>query len=160
MKKHIFNNGVQLYYVKREGNISSFCIGFNAGALVENKDNRGIAHAVEHMVFKGTKTRNEDEINKMLDRIFGFNNAMTNYPYAIYYGTTLSSDFNKGFQLYSDILINPTFPKEGFKEEIHVILEELKEWKDDAYQECEDELFYNAFKKRRIKDLIIGDKKV
>ncbi|OOB75873.1 peptidase M16 [Clostridium haemolyticum] len=159
MKKHIFNNGVQLYYVKREGNISSFCIGFDAGALVENKYNRGIAHAVEHMVFKGTKTRNEDEINKMLDRIFGFNNAMTNYPYAIYYGTTLSSDFNKGFQLYSDILINPTFPKEGFKEEIHVILEELKEWKDDAYQECEDELFYNAFKKRRIKDLIIGDKK-
>ncbi|AYF54675.1 peptidase M16 [Clostridium novyi] len=159
MKKHIFNNGIQLYYVKRQGNISSFCIGFNAGALVENKDNRGIAHAVEHMVFKGTKTRNEDEINKLSDKIFGFNNAMTNYPYAIYYGTTLSSDFNKGFQLYSDILINPTFPKEGFKEEIDVILEELKEWKDDAYQECEDELFYNAFKKRRIKDLIIGDKK-
>ncbi|KEI16073.1 M16 family metallopeptidase [Clostridium haemolyticum] len=159
MKKHIFNNGIQLYYVKRQGNISSFCIGFNAGALVENKDNRGIAHAVEHMVFKGTKTRNEDEINKLSDKIFGFNNAMTNYPYAIYYGTTLSSDFNKGFQLYSDILINTTFPKEGFKEEIHVILEELKEWKDDAYQECEDELFYNAFKKRRIKDLIIGDKK-
>ncbi|KEI04198.1 M16 family metallopeptidase [Clostridium botulinum] len=159
MEKYILRNGIQLYYVKRQGNISSFCIGFNAGALVENNNQLGIAHAVEHMVFKGTKTRNEDEINKLSDAIFGFNNAMTNYPYVIYYGTALSSDFYKGFQLYSDIIVNPSFPKTGFKEEIDVILEEFKEWKDDAYQECEDELFYNAFKKRRIKDLIIGDKK-
>ncbi|KEI01593.1 insulinase family protein [Clostridium botulinum] len=158
MIKYILENGVQLYYVKRQGHISSFCIGFNAGALVENKREIGIAHAVEHMVFKGTRTRSEDEINKMLDKIFGFNNAMTNYPYVIYYGTTLSSDFHKGFQLYSDIVMNPSFAKDGFEEEINVILEELKEWKDDPYQECEDELFFNAFNKRRIKELIIGNK--
>ncbi|KEH97371.1 M16 family metallopeptidase [Clostridium massiliodielmoense] len=158
MKKHILKNGINLYYVKREGNISSFCIGFNAGALVERKK-MGIAHAVEHMVFKGTKNNTESEINSICDRIFGFNNAMTNYPYVIYYGTTLSSDFNEGFSVYSDIVLNPIFPQEGFKEEINVILEELKEWKDDPYQECEDELFYNAFKQRRIKELIIGNRK-
>ncbi|EDS77295.1 zinc protease [Clostridium botulinum C str. Eklund] len=158
MKKHILKNGINLYYVKREGNISSFCIGFNAGALVERKK-MGIAHAVEHMVFKGTKNNTESEINSICDRIFGFNNAMTNYPYVIYYGTTLSSDFNEGFSVYSDIVLNPIFPEEGFKEEINVILEELKEWKDDPYQECEDELFYNAFKQRRIKELIIGNRK-
>ncbi|KGM97214.1 peptidase M16 [Clostridium novyi A str. 4552] len=158
MKKHILKNGINLYYVKREGTISSFCIGFNAGALVE-REKMGIAHAVEHMVFKGTKNNTESEINSICDRIFGFNNAMTNYPYVIYYGTTLSSDFNEGFSVYSDIVLNPIFPEEGFKEEINVILEELKEWKDDPYQECEDELFYNAFKQRRIKDLIIGNRK-
>ena len=157
MKKHILKNGINLYYVKREGSISSFCIGFNAGALVERK-NMGIAHAVEHMVFKGTINNTESEINSKCDKIFGFNNAMTNYPYVIYYGTTLSSDFEEGFSLYSDIVLNPTFPEEGFKEEINVILEELKEWKDDPYQECEDELFYNSFKERRIKELIIGNK--
>lgn len=159
MKKYTLTNGVQLHYIKRQGNISSFCIGFNAGALVENNNQLGIAHIVEHMVFKGTKSKNENDINKMCDNIFGFNNAMTNYPYVIYYGTTLSLDFRKGFELYSDIVINPTFPEEGFKEEINVILEELKEWKDDPYQECEDELFFNAFNKRRIKDLIIGNEK-
>lgn len=157
MIEYILENGIKVCYVKRDGNISSFCIGFDAGALVEDKYELGLAHAVEHMLFKGTKTRNEYEINKICDEIFGFHNAMTNYPYAIYYGTTLSEDFRSGFEVYSDIILNPTFPKQGFKEEIDIILEELKEWKDDPYQECEDELLFNSFNKRRIKELIIGN---
>ncbi|MCM0650493.1 insulinase family protein [Clostridium swellfunianum] len=156
MIKHIFNNKLKLIYEYRPGNLTSFCIGFEAGALMENGYKAGTAHAVEHMLFKGTKTRNEFEINKLSDELFGFNNAMTNYPYCIYYGTTLSEDFYKGVELYSDIILNPSFPFEGFKEEISVISEELKEWKDDIIQYCEDELLHNSFKKRRIKDLIIG----
>lgn len=156
MKKHILNNGIKINYIERQGEISSFCIGFGAGAIVEKENELGLAHIVEHMLFKGTENRNEEEINSVCDEIFGFHNAMTNYPYAIYYGTTLSSDFEKGFEIYSDILLNPTFPEYGFREEINIILEELKEWKDDPYQECEDEILKNSFKKRRIKDLIIG----
>lgn len=158
MIKHIFKNGIKLNYIKKEGKLTSFCIGFNAGANIEKKHEMGLAHVVEHMMFKGTKNRNEKEINEACNEVFGFHNAMTNYPYVIYYGTTLSDEFKKGFEIYSDILLNPTFPQEGFKEEINIILEELKEWKDDPYQECEDELFFNSFKERRIKDLIIGSK--
>lgn len=152
-------NGTKLIYKKIEGNITSFCIGVNAGALEEESFPLGTAHAVEHMVFKETKNRSEKEINKLCDELFGFQNAMTNYPYAIYYGTTLSEDFNKGLGLFSDIVLNPVFPKQGFQEEMNIILEELKEWKDDLQQYCEDELFYNAFNKRRIKNLIIGTEK-
>ncbi|MCY6960079.1 M16 family metallopeptidase [Clostridium brassicae] len=159
MIQHKMNNGINVQYVKRSGNITSFCIGFNAGALVEDENELGLAHIVEHMVFKGTKNRSEEEINNCCDDIFGFHNAMTNYPYVIYYGTTMSSDFEKGFEVYSDIILNPLFNEEGFNEEKAVILEELKEWKDDTYQNCEDELFYNAFNKRRIKNLIIGTEK-
>jgi len=154
--KYKFENGLTFIYKRRPGNLTSFCIGFNAGALVEDNNSLGLAHAVEHMIFKGTKTRNEFEINKLCDETFGFHNAMTNFPYAIYYGTTLSNDFEKGFDIYADILLNPTFPEDGFKEEMNIILEELKEWKDDIYQHCEDELLFNAFKERRIKNLIIG----
>lgn len=150
-------NGVKVIYEYRPGEITSFCIAFKAGASVEEKESEyGLAHAVEHCIFKGTKTRNELEINKLFDENFGFNNAMTNFPYVIYYGTTLSKDFEKGFELYSDILINPTFPSEGFEEEKNIIVEELKEWKDDKEQLCEDELFKNAFEKVRIKECIIG----
>ncbi|KOA20453.1 peptidase M16 inactive domain protein [Clostridium homopropionicum DSM 5847] len=158
MIKHILKNGIKLNYIKKEGKLTSFCIGFNAGAIMEKKYETGLAHVVEHMLFKGTKKRSEKEINEACDEVFGFHNAMTNYPYVIYYGTTLSDEFKKGFEIYSDILLNPTFPLEGYKEEINIILEELKEWKDDPYQECEDELFFNTFKQRRIKDLIIGSK--
>jgi predicted Zn-dependent peptidase len=157
MIKHVLNNGLKLIYEYKPGNLTSFCIGFEAGALMEQGYELGTAHAVEHMLFKGTKTRSEYEINKLCDEIFGFNNAMTNYPYCIYYGTTLSEDFFRGFQLYSDIILNGTFPEKGFKEEMSVIGEELKEWKDDIAQYCEDELLYNAFASRRIKNLIIGN---
>ncbi|MCY6483785.1 pitrilysin family protein [Clostridium aestuarii] len=156
MIEYKLNNGIIVQYIKRESKVTSFCIGFNAGAIVEDKNEIGVAHAVEHMVFKETKHRSEKQINEECDEVFGFHNAMTNYPYVIYYGTTLSTEFEKGFEIYSDIILNPIFPHKGFKEEIDIILEELNEWKDDPYQHCEDELFFNSYKNRRIKDLIIG----
>ena len=156
MKKIIFENGVKLLYKKAENNLTSFTIGFNAGANREGNDELGIAHVVEHMLFKGTASRTEYQINKLCDETFGFCNAMTNYPYAVYYGTTLDEDFEKGFEIYSDILLNPSFPNDGFKEEIDVISTELKEWKDDSNQFCEDSMLYNGFNMRRIKNLIIG----
>lgn len=158
MIKYILENGIKLIYEHREGSLTSFCIGLNAGALEEQEFNYGTAHAVEHMVFKGTGKRSEDEINSLCDEIFGFNNAMTNFPYVIYYGTLDSEDFHKGFELFSDIVMNPEFPKQGFREEMDIIREELKDWKEDAAQYCEDMLLSNAFYKRRIKELIIGSK--
>lgn len=156
MKKYVLKNGVKLIYEQRQGNLSSFCIGFEAGANMEDGFPLGTAHAVEHMLFKGTIHRNENLINRLIDEVFAFSNAMTNYPYSIYYGTTLSTDFERGFELYTDILLNPSFPYEGFNEEISIIGEELKEWKDDPNQYCEDMLLKNAFNTRRIKERIIG----
>ncbi|MFL0250049.1 M16 family metallopeptidase [Clostridium neuense] len=157
MKENILINGVKVIYEQKIGEITSFCIGFKAGASEEKEEGKyGIAHAVEHCIFKGTKNRTEKEINSLCDEIFGFNNAMTNFPYVVYYGTTLSKDFEAGFELYSDIIINPSFPEEGFEEEKNIICEELKEWKDDKEQFCEDELFKNAFGSVRIKECIIG----
>lgn len=156
MEKIIFKNGIKLLYKKAQNNLTSFTIGFDAGANRERNSDLGIAHVVEHMLFKGTASRMEYQINKLCDETFGFCNAMTNYPYVVYYGTTLDEDFEKGFEIYSDILLRPSFPMEGFKEEIEVICEELKEWKDDSNQFCEDSMFYNGFNKRRIKNLIIG----
>lgn len=156
MKTYNLDNGIKLFYQRRKGAITSFCIGFKAGALEEESYHMGTAHVVEHMVFKGTSKRTEKEINCDMDRIFGFSNAMTNYPYAIYYGSVNSMDFLDAFELYSDILLNPTFLREGFHEEMKVIKEELRDWKEDLNQSCEDNLLAKAFNQRRIKDLIIG----
>ena len=81
---------------------------------------------------------------------------MTNYPYVIYYGTLLSEDLEKGIELYADLLINTTLGNTGFEEEMDVIKEELKEWDEEVEQFCEDRLFLNSYKERRIKYPIIG----
>ena len=157
VRKTTLKNGLRLIYEKRDASIASFCIGLDAGALREEDGFLfGTAHALEHMLYKGTKSRSEDDINRLSDEIFGFSNAMTNYPYVIYYGTTLGVNFEKGLDLYSDILLNPSLKEDGFSEEIKIISEELREWADDLTQLCEDKLFKNCFKSRRIKERIIG----
>lgn len=155
MKEYILHNNLKLIYKHTESELTSICISINAGAGVET-EKYGVAHATEHMVYKGTKNRTEKEINEELSNIFGFNNAMTNYPYVIYYGTLLKDDLNKGVELLSDIVISPSFTGEGFKEEMNVIKEELNEWDEELEQYCEDKLFFNCFNNRRIKYPIIG----
>ncbi|MGG7096418.1 M16 family metallopeptidase [Clostridium sardiniense] len=155
MKEYILENGVKLIYKKNISDLTSICISLDAGAL-RDEEKYGVAHATEHMVYKGTKNRSEEDINKELSEIFGFQNAMTNYPYVIYYGTLLGEDLERGIELFSDIIINPSFKNDGFKEEISVIVEELKEWDEDLEQYLEDKLFLNAFESRRIKYPIIG----
>lgn len=155
MKEYMLDNNLKLIYKHVDSELTSICISINAGAGVET-ENYGVAHATEHMVYKGTKIRTEKEINESLSNIFGFNNAMTNYPYVIYYGTLLKEDLEKGIELLSDIIINPSFEEHGFKEEMDVIKEELKEWDEELEQYCEDKLFCNCFDNRRIKYPIIG----
>ena len=157
MKEYKLSNGIKIIYKQNNSELSSICISFDAGA---GRDGEilGVAHATEHMVYKGTTTRSEKQINEELSRIFGFQNAMTNYPYVIYYGTLLNEDLEYGLELFSDILINPSFPTNGFKEEIDVIKEELKEWDEEIEQYCEDKLFFNSMENRRIKYPIIGTK--
>lgn len=155
MEEYILENNLKLIYKHTDSELTSICISLDAGAGVET-EKYGVAHATEHMVYKGTKNRTEKEINESLSNIFGFNNAMTNYPYVIYYGTLLKDDLEKGVALLSDIIINPSFAEQGFKEEMDVIKEELKEWDEELEQYCEDKLFLNCFDNRRIKYPIIG----
>lgn len=159
MEKLVLDNGIKLIYEYNPGNLTSFSIGFDAGAFREDGFPKGTAHALEHILFKGTRYRNEKYINCELDEIFAFNNAMTNYPYVIYYGTCLKEDTERAFSLYGEIISEPSFSMEGFKEEIDVIIQESKEWGEDLEQRVEDELLANGFKERRLKEIIIGDEK-
>ncbi|MPQ42326.1 M16 family metallopeptidase [Clostridium tarantellae] len=156
MKKYVLENGVRFLYKFREGKHTSFTIALEAGANSEEK-NIGCAHALEHMLFKGSKNLTEQKINSKLDELFGFNNAMTNFPYVIYYGTTSNEDFKEGFNLYSDIVLKPTLNSNGFIEEMNVIKQESIEWKEDLEQYCEDLLLLNGFKKERLEQIIIGN---
>ncbi|MEG1482343.1 M16 family metallopeptidase [Clostridium sp.] len=155
MKKYILDNGIRLIYKRVTSSLTSVCVSLDGGALRDG-EKLGIAHVTEHMVYKGTKRRSEEDINREISEVFGFSNAMTNYPYVIYYGTLLGEDLNKGMDILSDIIINSTFKEDGFKEEMDVIFEELKEWDEELEQYVEDKLFLNSFNKRRIKYPIIG----
>ena len=156
MQEYILKNGLKLVYKSTDSMLSSISIALDAGAVRDTDGKLGIAHVTEHMVYKGTETRSEKQINTELSNIFGFQNAMTNYPYVVFYGTLLSEDLKKGLDLFSDILLQPVFTEGGFKEEMEVIKQELKEWDEDLEQYTEDKLYYNCMDNRRLKYPIIG----
>ncbi|GAA0176764.1 pitrilysin family protein [Clostridium sediminicola] len=158
MMEFTLKNGMKIIYIKRESNITSMCFGLEAGAFAEKEDEIGIAHALEHLLYKETETMTEDDINKRMSRIFGMTNAMTNFPYVIYYGSCLKEDTEEAFLIFSEVLRKPTLRKEHLYDEVKVINEELNEWKDDPYQYCEDKLYFNAYEKARLKYPIIGEK--
>ncbi|WP_461204533.1 M16 family metallopeptidase [Clostridium sp. DL1XJH146] len=158
MKSKKLSNGIKIIYKNNQIDLTSICIGLDAGANSEYKNEVGCAHALEHLVYKGTKDLSEKEINNELENVFGFNNAMTNFPYVIYYGSCLKEDMEKAISLFSQLIIYPKLSEEGFDEEINIIKEELNEWKDDPYQLCEDLLMFNAYSEKRIKYPIIGMK--
>ena len=132
MQEYILKNGLKLVYKSTDSMLSSISIALDAGAVRDTDGKLGIAHVTEHMIYKGTGKRSEAEINKEFSEIFGFQNAMTNYPYVIYYGTLLSEDLEKGIELYADLLINTTLGNTGFEEEMDVI-EDVKDFYNKYY---------------------------
>ena len=131
MKKHIFDtsettltNGIKLITIKRDTQISSIHVGINIGALYEKeeKEERGIAHFIEHMLFKGTKNRNNETLNNELESLGGEYNAYTDYNCTVFSTTTLSEEVENSMKLLGDIVTNSIFPQEQMKKKKEELL--------------------------------------
>ncbi|SHF08309.1 M16 family metallopeptidase [Clostridium fallax] len=125
-------NGLEVITVKKDTQLSSFNIGIKVGSLNEGDNEKGIAHFIEHMLFKGTKTKNNEELNNLLENLGGEYNAYTDYTTTVYSITSLEEEIIKGISLIGDMIINPSFPEEEIEKERGVILAEIKSSKDDV----------------------------
>jgi len=84
VKRHKLENGLEVLTIKKDTKISSVNIGIKVGALYEEIKEKGIAHFIEHMLFKGTKTKNYEELNDELEFLGGEYNAYTDYTSTVY----------------------------------------------------------------------------
>ncbi len=103
----------------------SLGIWAGSGARQETKANNGIAHFLEHMVFKGTETRSSQDIAEAVENVGGFMNAYTSYEMTAYYARVLKNDMALAFDIVSDILTKPAFEKKEMERERGVILQEI-----------------------------------
>lgn len=110
------------------------------GVSQESQENNGISHFVEHMLFKGTKTRSAHEIALTLDELGGRLNAYTDKELTMYYTVVLDSHIDRALDLLLDIFLNSTLKPRDIKLEKQVILEEIK-----MYQDTPDELIHDLF---------------
>ena len=126
--------------------VRSISIGvwLTRGSRHESAERGGIAHFVEHMLFKGTGTRSAEDIAQAIDSIGGQLDAFTAKEYASYYIKVLDEHLPIAIDVLSDLVLNPAFRAEDIEREKKVILEEIK-MVEDTPDDLVHELFTQHF---------------
>lgn len=137
----------------------SINIWVQTGSRNENKNNNGISHFLEHMAFKGTKTRNTQQIAEEFDDIGGRVNAFTSVSKTAYYTKVLKENTEKAVELLSDIVQNSIYLKEEVEKERCVILQELAMTKDDPSDIIGDYFSETAYQNQPYGRTILGPAK-
>ena len=149
----IRNGGFSLYKINKLKNgirvvtekidyVKSVSVGVwvGAGSAFENGENNGVSHFIEHMLFKGTKTRSAKEIAEYMDSVGGQLNALTAKEYTCYYAKTLTEHSSMSFEILSDMYRNSTFSEENIATERRVISEEINMSEDTPEDAVHDSL--------------------
>jgi predicted Zn-dependent peptidase len=141
--------------------LKSFSLGFwfNTGSRDENLRNNGISHFIEHMLFKGTKTRTAKQISDDIESYGGYLNAFTSKEQTCYYGRGLSENFSKTFAVLSDMIQNPLFKYSHIKKEAGVVIDELKDIDDNPEELIFDKFEESVFNGSTLSYPIIGTEK-
>ncbi len=108
----------------------SFGIWIRAGARYENTKNNGISHLLEHLLFKGTKTRGMKEIKEAIEGRGGSFNGFTSEEVTCYLVKLLAKDAELGVDILSDMVLNPKLDEKEVEKEKSVIVEEINMYKD------------------------------
>lgn len=155
-KSIVLENGLQLVTVKKQTELMAINIGVKVGALYEDEREKGISHFIEHMMFKGTKSRNNEELNNSLEALGGDYNAYTDYMCTVYSIVALKEEINRSIMILSDMIMNSNFPQEELEKERGVILAELKSSKDDVEDLSFRKINEIAFKNSGLRFDVLG----
>ncbi len=124
-KQFSLSNGMQVVVIEnKRAPVIAQMIWYNFGSNVEQKGKSGLAHFMEHLMFKGTKKNPDSYYSNFISRIGGSENAFTSYDYTAYYQIYPSEHFEKIIELEADRMKNLTLTKKNVETEKNVILEE------------------------------------
>lgn len=134
------------YAVRKSGSAVGYCaLSIRCGTRDEEGYHSGIAHFVEHTIFKGTARRSASVINGYLDRLGGELNAFTTKEEIVFHATVLKEDLPKAMSLLLELATCPTFPEHEINTEKGVVIDEIHSYKDtpseDIYDRFEEMLF-------------------
>ena len=156
---NILENGIRLISIKRDTQIASLHIGIKVGSLYEKGNDRGISHFIEHMLFKGTTSKSNEEINDALEKRGGEYNAYTDYSCTVYSITALSEELETSVEILGDMIQNSKFSETEIEKERGVILSEIRTSKDDIEDYSFNKINEIAFENSPLKYDTLGEEK-
>ena len=134
----------------------SINIWVNVGSKYENVNIAGISHFLEHMAFKGTKTRTALDIAQIFDDIGGNFNAHTDREHTVYHVKTLKRDIKIAVEVLADIILNSQFPQEEIDKEKGVVLQEIYQTNDSPTSIIFDKYIEAAYPNQIFGQSILG----
>lgn len=137
---HTLENGLRVIHRQFPSEISYCGVAINTGTRDEYSHEWGMAHFVEHMLFKGTKKRKAHHISNRMENVGGDLNAFTTKEETFIYSTFLKEYFPRAVELLGDIIFNSEFPQIQINREREVVLDEI-----DSYDDNPSELIYDDF---------------
>ncbi|MGC9150392.1 MAG: M16 family metallopeptidase [Microbacter sp.] len=143
---HTLSNGLRMVHFPDERPVAYCGFAVNVGTRDESANQHGLAHFVEHMLFKGTTRRKAWHILNSMDADGGELNAFTTKEETFVYAVFLENAFEKAIDLLSDMIVNPTFPPKEMMKEAEIILDEIESYNDAPseliFDEAEGFLFH------------------
>ena len=138
-------NGIRLLHVPSASAISHACIIVNSGSRDESELQSGLAHFIEHLIFKRTEKRNTNQILNRLESVGADLNAYTTKEYTCIHASFLHPYLDRTLELFNDIVFHSTFPEDEMEKEKGVILDEIASYLDQPeeaiYDDFEDLVF-------------------
>ena len=151
-------SGLQ-YAVKKSGASVAYCaLSIRCGTRNEEGYHGGIAHFVEHTLFKGTTRRSASVINNYLDRLGGELNAFTTKEEIVFHATVLKEDLKKATDLLFELATCATFPENEINIEKGVVIDEIQSYKDTPSEDIYDKFEEMLFKGHPLSGNILGTK--
>lgn len=124
-------NGATLLYSEKTDDLSSVAISFNVGSVSDPSDKTGIAHCVEHMMFKGCNGKTAAEFSKLVDSLGLEGNAFTTLDQTCYYGSFHYGDTDAVLKLFCEMINSPNFDEKELELEKGVIHQEIIMYEND-----------------------------
>ncbi|MDR0682236.1 MAG: insulinase family protein [Dysgonamonadaceae bacterium] len=155
---HEFPNGLRIVYLPSVSSVSYCGFAINAGARDENPQQSGLAHFVEHLLFKGTLKRKAWHILNRMENVGGELNAYTTKEETFLYSVCLSEDTGRAMELLADLVFHSQFPETEIEKEREVIFDEINSYEDNPSELIFDEFENLLFKGNEIGHNILGEK--
>jgi len=150
------SNGMRVASEDNFGETATVGIWLDAGSSYETKENNGTAHFLEHMAFKGTSKRSQEQLELEIENMGGKLNAYTAREQTVYVAHVLKNDVPKAVDILSDILLNSTYSEDAIRRERNVILREMEEVEKQEEEVVMDYLHSIAFQGTSMAHTILG----
>src|SRR3982750_2848553 len=143
---HALPNGIRILFKHSPSPITHCCFVLNAGSRDELPNKEGLAHFIEHLLFKETERRNTPQILNRLELVGADLNAYTTKEYTCIHASLLKQHLERTVDLFEDILFHSTFPADEMEKERGVIQDEIASYLDQPEEAIQDDFEEYLFK--------------